>query len=519
MKVHLVLICLTVFVHSMEAMVYSIRDYGAVGDGQTINTTAIQKTIDTCCRDGGGIVLIPAGTYMSGSLKLFSNVQLLLEHGAVLKGSANLQDYYLDGKLVGLLYCEDAENIVISGTGTIDGNGDVFFDLSKAKKIENAATWYTRQKERFREVPQGLGDGPVVPKPRPFQMIIFSNCKNVTVRDILITNSPFWTVHFADCDGVIVAGIRLWNNLLVPNGDGLDFTSCSNVLVSDCDIRAGDDAIAITGYDHHFDLPGYKYLRHDSENITVTNCTLLSRSSGIRIGGLDQNSMRNYTFSNIVIYNSNRGVGLFLRDAGSIEDMTFTNMVIKTRLFSGDWWGNGEPIHLSAIRLTEKVILGHLRNIKFSHILAEGESGMILYGTDERGIENVTFTDVSFKIRDNVRNETYGGNFDLRPVLEPRFQLFAHDIPAIYAQYIKNLSIDGFDLNWDPVTTPFFTHGIEIDQFEQVYINNFNGAPAPNNKNAAVIRLKNGQDFKILNSQENRPGVQLLSTENTTEKK
>jgi polygalacturonase len=89
---------------------------------------------------------------------------------------------------------------------------------------------------------------------------------------------------------------------MVPNGDGLDFTSCSNVIVSDCDIRAGDDAIVVTGYDRHFDLPGFDGIRHPSENVTVTNCTLVSRSSGIRIGGLDQNTMRNYVFSNLTGY-------------------------------------------------------------------------------------------------------------------------------------------------------------------------------------------------------------------------
>ena len=500
-----------------NAAVYSIDTYGAVGDGRTLNTRAIQKTIDVCREKGGGVVLIPAGTYVTGVLQLFSNIHLMLENGAVLKGSSNLQDYYLNGKLVGLLYCQDAENIVISGPGNIDGNGDVFFDLNQAKKIENASTAYTRQKEKFREVKEGLGDGPVVPKPRPFQMIIISNCKNVTVRDIVITNSPFWTVHFADCDGVLVSGVRLWNNMLVPNGDGLDFTSCSNVVVSDCDIRAGDDAIAITGYDHHFDLPGYKYLKHDSENITITNCTLVSRSSGIRIGGLDQNSMRNYTFSNIVITNSNRGIGLFVRDAGSIEDMTFSNIIIKTRLHSGDWWGNGEPIHLSAVRLTEKVTLGRLRNIKFSHVIAEGESGILVYGTEESVIENVTFEDVIFRIKDNVHNLTYGGNFDLRPVLEPRLQLFEHDIPAIYARYVKNLRLERFDLSWDPVTAPFFTNGIEIDHFAEVIIRDFKGAPAPA-KSAAAIMLSNGKDYHIDNCQPNRPDVRMLVTKNVAEK-
>jgi len=186
-----------------------------------------------------------------------------------------------------MMFTEDAENITISGDGQIDGNGDFFFDLQSAKKLDAASTQFTRQKEGFRKVANGIGDGPVVPLDRPYQMFVFSNCKRITVKDIFVTKAPFWCMHFADCDAVNISGIRLWNNLLAPNADGIDITSCTNVTISNCDVRAGDDAIAIAGYDHHFEIPGYKKLRHVSENILVSNCNLQSYSSGIRIGYLD----------------------------------------------------------------------------------------------------------------------------------------------------------------------------------------------------------------------------------------
>jgi polygalacturonase len=310
MRVHLVLLLAGLSLLGaprLGAQNCDILAYGAIGNGTTVNTAAIQKAIDACRDQGGGRVVIPRGVFVSGTLRLHSHIDLHLEAGAVLKGSPELGDYQLGNRVVGLLYSEDVEDVSITGRGQIDGNGDVFMDLDAAKKIDAAGSQYTRQKERFREVREGLGDGPVVPLPRPFQMIIFSACRNVTIEDVLITNSPFWAVHFADCDSVRVSRIRLFNNIMVPNGDGLDFTSCRNVIVSDCDIRAGDDAIVFTGYDHHFDLPGFKGIRHPSENATVTNCTLVSRSSGIRIGGLDQNTMRNYVFSNLTIAGSNRG--------------------------------------------------------------------------------------------------------------------------------------------------------------------------------------------------------------------
>lgn len=477
--------------------IYPIQNFGAVGDGLTLNTKVIQAAIDSCARNSGGQVYVPPGVFVTGTLQLRSNVNLYLESGAVLKGSANLSDYTANGLRVGLIYTHKADNVSITGLGTIDGNDEVFFLWDQAKKIGQEGLKYVRQKKRFREVSSGIGDGPVVPKDRPFQMIIFSECQNVTLRDVTLTRSPFWTLHLADCDGVVISGLKIWNSMLAPNADGIDLTSCSNVLISDCDIRGGDDSIVLTGYDHHFDLPGYRNIRHDSENINVVNCNLQSRSSGIRIGGLDQNSMKNYNFSNINITNSNRGVGLFLRDQGSIENVTFSNLVIDTHLYTGDWWGQGEPIHLSAIRVTAGVKLGKLKNIKFSNIICKGENGIILYGSEERSIENVTFCGLTFHLADSPLNDLAGGNIDLRPVLDERYQLFAHDIPAFYAQYVENLNIYDFHLEWEQVSQPFFTHGIEIDHFRDVRIRDFRGTGALGHANSYPIVIRNGEQYQI----------------------
>ncbi len=480
-----------------QATLYRITDFGAVGNGTTMSTAAIQKTIEECAQKGGGTVLVPPGIFLTGTLQLRTNVNLHLESGAVLKGSADVRDYMLGGRRVGLLFTQDARNVSITGHGTIDGNGDQYVDLQHAKRIDSSGCAETRQKSRFRDVAAGLGDGPLVPKERPFQMIIFSDCKQVTVRDVLLAESPFWTLHFADCDGVVLSGVRIWCNLMVPNNDGVDFTSCSNVTMSDCDIRTGDDAVVITGYSHHWDLPGYKELRHPSENIVINNCTLVSRSSAIRIGGFDQNPMRNITFSNIVITNSNRGIGIFARDEGSIENLLFNNIVIDTRLHTGDWWGNGEPIHLSAVRLTKDVKLGQIKNVMFQNIICRGEAGIVVYGTEENVIENVSFENVTLHIADGRLNELGGGNFDLRPVLDPKLQLFSHDIPGFYAQYVKGLRLRDFDLTWGAVKQPFFTHGIEVGNFEGVTIDNFQGGAAPCNSKASPIFLHDGKKYEV----------------------
>ncbi len=478
----------------------NVRECGAIGRGVDVETVTLQHVIDSAAAGGGGTVFFPAGIYRSGTLQLRSNVCLHLSPGAVLKGSTRLQDYVLGGRRVGLLFTQDAENISIVGGGTIDGDGDVFMDLAHPKHMAGEGVKYTRQGERFREVKEGLGDGPVVPLDRPYQMVIFSDCRHITLRDVRIRNSPFWTVHFADCDGVVLSGVIITGNLLVPNNDGVDFTSCRNVRVSDCDIETGDDAIVVTGYDHHYDLPGFKGLKHPCENIAVTNCTLVSRSSAIRIGGFDQNPMRNMAFSNLIITNSNRGIGIFARDVGSIENLVFENVVIQTRLHTGDWWGNGEPVHLSAVRLTKDVHLGKIKNVKFHNLVCHGEAGIVVYGTDENVLEDVSFDNLSLEVTGGPLEESSGGNFDLRPVLDPALSLFAHDIPAFYARHVKNLRLRDVDIRWKDVESTFFTRALVVEDFNGLCLEGFHGDAAPPAGKTAPVLLSKGKRV-VLNVQ------------------
>lgn len=495
--------CLIVFILMQTAtfaQVYNIKDYGAIADGKTVNSASIQKTIDVCSAAGGGRVYVPAGVFITGTIHLKSNINLYLETGAVLMGSPKLSDYESYTKegfglnYYGMLYTHDAENVSITGQGAIDGNNLVFLDFGHAKSLDSVATQYTRQKKLFRHVDSGIGDGPVVPnKDRPHQMVIFSECKNVQLSDISLLNSPFWTLHFADCDAVNVSGIRLWSGLLVPNADGIDVTSCTNVIITNCDIRAGDDALAIVGYDHHFEIPGYSGRRHLSENIVVSNCNLQSYSSGIRIGFLDQNTVRNVHVSHCNITNSTRGIGIFLRDEGSLQNITFNDMYIETHLRTGDWWGNGEPIHISAVRGKENVKLGAISNVQFRDITCRGENGMLIYGSDQSVIKDVRFDNVSFELMNSKLNGVAGGNIDLRGCLYPHEQLFAHDIPGLYAHNVDGLSINNFRLKWDEtINQPWFSNGIEIDHFNNVAIKDFDGPAAPNSKNTFPIWLDNG---------------------------
>ena len=484
------------------AQTFNIMDFKAKPDNLTINTTCIQRAIDSCAASGGGTVYVPSGIFVTGTILLKSNVNLYLESGAELKGSSNINDYlpyksptFDSPTHYGIIYTYKAENISITGQGTINGNEEEFFLWDQPKSIEWGGSEFTRQKSNYRKVVSGIGDGPVVPKPdRPRQMVIFSECKNVLVRDIKLTKSPFWTLHFADCDGVIASGLKIWNSLETPNSDGIDITSCNNVMVSDCDIRTGDDAIAITGYAHHFELPGYQELRHTSDNITITNCNLQSRSSGIRIGFLDQNTVRNIHINNVNITNSNRGIGIFVRDEGSIENITIAQVTISTRLHTGDWWGNGEPIHLSAVRGKENVKMGKIKNVTFRDITCEGENGILIYGSEESSIEDILFDNVKFTLNKSKINDVAGGNIDLRGALGNN-QLFSSDISAFYARYVKNLTLNRVEISWGDVTDDFFKYGIYVKEFSDLRLSAIKASPAPSNKTLPIVLLENGYIF------------------------
>ncbi|HLF32809.1 MAG TPA: glycosyl hydrolase family 28 protein [Cyclobacteriaceae bacterium] len=498
MKINSSIILFYFFLSGCGGQSFDILRFGAVGDGKTVNTVAIQKAIDACFENGGGTVIVPRGVFIMGTVYLKSNIHLYLESGAVLRGSPNLEDYAPFNHVhYGMFYTENSENISITGFGQIDANGDHFFELDKAKSIPSEIKKFTRQGENYRNVKDGgIGDGPVVPKDRPYQTLIFRNCKRVTLRDIFISSAPMWTILFADCDGVNVDGIRLWTNMLAPNADGIDLASCNNVIISNCDIRSGDDAIIIAGYDHHFELPGFSGLRHESQNFVITNCHLQSYSSAIRIGSLDQNSFRNVIISNTTITNSTRGIGIFLRDEGSFENINVSNVVIETRLRTGDWWGNAEPIHISAIRGKDSVEMGSMQNINFDNIICKGENGILVYGTEESKIRSVSFRNVTFELTDSDLNDVAGGNIDLRNCLGEK-QIFARDIPGFYAQHIDGLDIENFSLTWTGTQMPYFTHGIEVNNFRNLRIRHFEGTGSPINPAAYPVWLENGENADI----------------------
>ena len=496
---------------------YLITDFGA--ETGKLCTKSIQKAVDECFAAGGGRVVIPPGTFITGPVILKSNVNVFLESGAVLKGSENIEDYRTGETRRGMFFCEDACNISISGDGTIDASGSSFYDFSQNHGSPDFDRSLTRQKENYMKDGTFFTDGPVKRISMPGMTIVFFHCTNVTLSGITVKDTPIWAIRFGYCEDVLIEGITIRNNILIPNSDGIHCTASRNIRISDCDIVAGDDAIIMTGFDKNEDVPWYSMKEQAektygnksiyAENMNVTNCQLRSSSAGIRIG-YGQHPIRRCIFSNITIYDSNRGIGIFAHDTTDIEDLIFDNIIIDTRLYNGHWWGHGEPIHLSCVSRFPKHEAGQIKNVKFSNITATGEQGIIVFGREKSRIQNISFSNVSLIIRKGKETLSYGGNFDLRPAAERPMQIFEHDIPGIFAQYVSNFSVNGFNLTWDPALPEFFTNAIEVNEFENLRIDSFQGEASFNSKDKAAIKLTNGNGTTINNS--NYYGKETLVT-------
>jgi polygalacturonase len=470
--------------------VYNIVNYGSIGDGKALNTPFIQKALDDCHKHGGGQVVIPTGKFVTGTLRLYSNMNLHFEEGASLVGSTENKDYGYQkdfgfsglgaGNKTGILVAHNEENISITGFGSIKGNGTLFMYMDSLQYGMDFDTKYTRQKKDYMNPKYGREDGPVLWKgtyeERPGVMLMFSSCKNVTVSGIHIEESPNWTLAFLNSDHIQVNGITITNNMLIPNSDGVDFYDSKNIVIANCMIQAGDDAIAVVSSSH----------------LTASNCNLQSRSSGIRIGYnvWTNNNSGDLLFNNITIHDSNRGIGIFQRQKGDMENMVFSNISISTRLHSGQWWGHGEAIHISSVPGLGSKETGSISHIHFSNIVASSESGIVVYATAKDLIKDVSFDNIDLAIKRGKFSDSYGGNIDLRPTNDISLGIFEQNIPAFYGKFVSDLSIRNMNVTWDKDLPAYFTSAVELKNYENIYIDGLHVRGAPGKTLPAVYLHK-----------------------------
>lgn len=365
-----------------DAGALDVRTFGAVGDGVAKDTAALQGALDACGALGGGTVVVPPGTYLTGTLWLRSHVNLRLEHGAVLKGSPDLADYNApdaypqnwNSKREGwsakhLLIAHEVEDVAITGTGVVDGNATAFFDTKPA--FFGKVSWR---------------DGGIHAKDhaacgRPGQELVFIESKDIAIRDVTLRNMCCWTCFFHGCERVKVQGVTVANDLRHLNTDGFDIDSCRDVVVSDCLITTGDDAFAVRG-----DPTSLKDKSRTCENILIANCVCRNSASTVRIG-VGSGAIRHVRVRGLSISRAGRALHVQCaygtKSKGvSIEDVAFSDITIREA---------GE-----AIRVTggQPQSTATLEGISFSNIRAESYGPLVIEGKGETRAKDIRLTNV-----------------------------------------------------------------------------------------------------------------------------
>jgi polygalacturonase len=356
---------------------FDILEFGAVPDGTTNNTTAIQNAIDACNAGGGGKVLCPPGSYMTGTLVLKSNVDFHLMPGCKIIGSTDLadyQDFVVDGfnteyvpekNTKSLIQAINAENFSITGAGEINGSGLAFYDTTVTK-------W------RFFQKP---------PTARP-RMVMFYNCRNIIINQASFIDSPCWTFWLIKCERVNISQIKVAGDQRMINNDGIDLDACREVTVSDCIFKTADDCLIIRNLQNLCEEPGI------CENITITNCTLDSWCQGIRIGIPGDGIIRNCTFSNIVIHSELNGIFFEnpqrymipgVAEALDLYNFSFSNIIIEC--------GN-IPI---GIVVDDGLKLPRLSDISFSDMKITSGAPITIKGSPETTIRDIQFNNIQVK--------------------------------------------------------------------------------------------------------------------------
>ena len=447
--------------------VYNIREFGARGNSHDKDTAAIQKAIDACAKAGGGMVYCPPGTYLSGTIFLKSNMQLHLEAGATLLGSPDQADYsrmFQTNTWVGkcnydehLISARRCCNITITGQGTIDGNGRAFFGSKvPGKHYLNVPGW------------------------RPGQMLTFSECRNVTLRDVQLIDAPHWSVWPQGCDGVQIQGVKIVNNREGMNCDGITMSCCRDVRISDCYIDAGDDCIAIYSFSYFMDDV------RPCENVVVTNCVLSTPCNGLRLGVYSDWPIRNCVFSNIVMFNTRTGINLGCSTATSwriehervtehgpmTENISFQNIVMDTE----------QPLRLW-IDDCARAPAG-LRHVSISDVRATASQGCYIGSHQHLPIEDVRIQNMQLTLRGQMPDPAD------TTVPYPFPEYGTYTLPhGFYCRHVRNLEFHRVGIDWEDARGEWLS-AIRAENVQDLMLNGVTAGSAPG-RSAPAIHLTN----------------------------
>ncbi len=403
-------------------------------------TESFKKAVCRLEENKGGTLYVPAGLYKTRSIELKSNITLYLESGSTLDFSDEIEKYELiDLEFEGIpttmympcIYASNSENVSITGSGKIEGNG---------------FRWWKELKE--------------LAYPRPY-LVCFADCNNVKIQGVFLTNSPSWTVHPLCCDNVLIQGITIKNPKDSPNTDGIDPDSCSNVRISDCIIDVGDDCIAIKSGTE--DTPR----KIACENITITNCNMIHGHGGVVIGSEMSGTVRNISVSNCIFQDTDRGIRLKTRRkrGGAMENLVFENIIMDNVIcpfIFNMYYFCGKDGKEKYVWDKEKYSLDEttplIKDIMINNIIVSNASACagFIYGLPEQKVENIRFSNCSIKMNQSGEYGIPAMMDNIEPMKKAGF--FIRNAKNIRFNNVTFENIDGEEIDTDESSEIFMSN-------------------------------------------------------------
>ena len=434
-------------VKPLETTVYNIIDFGAVPDGETICDAAIQKAIDACGEAGGGTVYCPPGVFHTCSLVLRSHITLYLSTGCTLLAQIDRDNrgYKFQGSpfLKCFIYAMNLEDVLITGSGTIHGQGDAYWHKLNKKLTEERPYHNYAERAGWADVAQHWYQPDF---DRYGQMIALYDCKNCRIGNINMTMAPGFNILMHGCTNMTVTGVNIHGPYHGPNTDGIDINSCSRVLVSNCNVHTGDDCICMKSMGINGNIKVCK-------DIAITNCILSTACNGIKMGTESIGGFQNISISNCVITceddaQQNRAIGgvcIETTDGGHNENINVLNITMRNVraplfVYLGARVRQFPPMTEEEMKAFKP---GGVKNINFTNITAMGASiTSSITGAPGYPIENLNLDNVTISYRGGEDETLARAEVPERPRMYPETSVYGKGAAGgLYCRHAKNISI------------------------------------------------------------------------------
>ena len=481
--IFLILLTLSVKAFSGNKLVYNVMDYGAKNSRSINSQVAIQKAVDACAKAGGGTVLIPAGHFSTATIRLKDHVNFHLENGAFLYAVSDSTLYKNDKEgledagdsfIPSLIVAKKLNNISITGQGSIIGQPEFYY---------SEITWndtYPGWNENARSYAAAM-NRPWVKDPK-ISLIYISECQNILIKDVNIINSPNWSCHIQWSRDIFIQGITILSSLEEGvNSDGLDIDGCKNVLVSDCIIRTGDDAICLK-------TTRQGKRSETCEDVVITNCTLSSSSCALKIGTETYSDFNRISFTNCTISKTNRAIGIIVRDGAVVNQVTFSNILLECSRRPIFWWGDGEAFHFNVLKRNQNSKVGKIQNVIIENISGDVQGSSSIKGC--AGDDDDAYSSIS-----NVRLSKISLN------IRPEIEKDERTVNTINIEHAQNISLKDIRIIWDKhQQEKLWKHGLYINEVKGFDVQEFNQISSNIKSIVAAIHLNHTIDgWLVLN--------------------